>query len=82
MQKAFNLFNSSISFIPQVALLMDRVEEIFTEHFTGGHRRQAMAALRPMQQPASHHVTYFLGTKTILNGHGDLFLCVKLCSVR
>lgn len=45
----------------KVALLMDRVEEIFTEHFTGGHRRQAMAALRPMQQPASHHVTYFLG---------------------
>ncbi|XP_024383229.1 phosphate transporter PHO1-3 [Physcomitrium patens] len=45
----------------KVAVLMDRVEEIYTEHFTGGHRRQAMAALRPMQQSASHHVTYFLG---------------------
>jgi hypothetical protein len=64
--------------MPQVALLMDRVEEIFTEHFTGGHRRQAMAALRPMQQPASHHVTYFLGTEIILNDHGGVFLCVKL----
>lgn len=62
------------SSLPQVASLMDRVEEICTEHFTGGHRRQAMAALRPMQQPASHHVTYFLGTEITLSEHGGVFL--------
>ncbi|XP_024357946.1 phosphate transporter PHO1 [Physcomitrium patens] len=50
-------FNSS----DKVMVLMDKVEVIFTEHFTDGHRRQATAALRPSQQPASHHVTYFLG---------------------
>ncbi|KAG0554364.1 hypothetical protein M758_12G087500 [Ceratodon purpureus] len=50
-------FNSS----DKVARMMDKVEEIVTEHLTGGHRRQAMAELRPMHPPASHHVTYFLG---------------------
>lgn len=66
------------SSLPQVALLMDRVEEVFTENFTEGHRRQAMAALRPMQQPASHHVTYFLGTELILNENGGVFFYMKL----
>ena len=56
--------------------MMDTVEEIFSEHLAGGHRRQAMAALRPMYPPASHHVTYFLGTKIILNDHDVLYFVI------
>jgi hypothetical protein len=45
----------------QIVELMDKVEAIFTEHFAQENRRHAMSALRPMQQKASHTVTYLFG---------------------
>ncbi|KAJ7549499.1 hypothetical protein O6H91_07G056400 [Diphasiastrum complanatum] len=53
-------FNSS----DQVVKLMDKIEALFTGHFTKDNRRQAMTYLRPTPQKASHNVTFFLGLFT------------------
>lgn len=44
----------------QVVKLMDRVEGIFTEHFTK-NPRQAMAYLKPTRQKVSHSITFLSG---------------------
>lgn len=48
----------------KVLKMMDGLEKKFTEVFTSGDHKRAMALLRPMRKTASHKVTYFLGLFT------------------
>eukprot|EP00250_Pteridium_aquilinum_P016536 c23147_g2_i1 orf=256-2580(+) len=60
-------FNSS----DMVLKMMDGLEKKFTEVFTDGNHKRAMALLKPVRQTASHKVTYFLGLFT-----GCSFACL------
>lgn len=55
----------------KVLKMMDGLERKFTEVFTNGNHKRAMALLRPVRQTASHQVTYFLGLFT-----GCSFACL------
>ncbi|KAH9535725.1 hypothetical protein CY35_17G068900 [Sphagnum magellanicum] len=57
----YHVENSYMGASQKIVELMDKVEAIFTEHFAQENRRHAMSALRPMQQKASHTVTYLFG---------------------
>jgi len=57
----YHVENSYMGASRKIVELMDKVEAIFTEHFAQENRRHAMSALRPMQQKASHTVTYLFG---------------------
>ncbi|XP_024533310.1 phosphate transporter PHO1-like [Selaginella moellendorffii] len=56
--------SSFFSSSDKAANLMEKVEKLFTEHFAKNDRKHAMTCLRPMQQKASHTVTFFLGVFT------------------
>ncbi|CAK9867671.1 unnamed protein product [Sphagnum jensenii] len=57
----YHVENSYMGTSRKIVELMDKVEAIFTEHFAQENRHHAMSALRPMQQKASHTVTYLFG---------------------
>ncbi|OAE31554.1 hypothetical protein AXG93_3415s1140 [Marchantia polymorpha subsp. ruderalis] len=56
--------NSYFSSSDRVTRLMEKVEKLFTKYFQANDRRKAMALLRPMQQKASHRVSFLIGLFT------------------
>lgn len=46
---------------------MDKVESLFTEHYTNNDRKKAMKFLRPLHHKDSHVVTFFVGAFFNLN---------------
>lgn len=49
---------------PQVHKLMNKVEEIYTKHFTEGVRKKAISHLRPVRKQGSYRTTFFTGTES------------------
>ncbi|EFJ06016.1 hypothetical protein SELMODRAFT_451422 [Selaginella moellendorffii] len=54
--------NSHFATSDKVVKFMDRVERVFTLHFTKGNRKQAMAYLRPIHSASNHgNINFILG---------------------
>uniref|UniRef100_A0A7I4DLS2 Uncharacterized protein n=1 Tax=Physcomitrium patens TaxID=3218 RepID=A0A7I4DLS2_PHYPA len=48
----------------KVQKLINKVEDIFTNHFSDGVRKKAMSQLRPMRKQGTHRTTFFIGLFT------------------
>ncbi|XP_024540713.1 phosphate transporter PHO1 [Selaginella moellendorffii] len=54
--------NSHFATLDKVVKFMDRVERVFTLHFTKGNRKQAMAYLRHIHSASNHgNINFILG---------------------
>ncbi|EFJ18804.1 hypothetical protein SELMODRAFT_451480 [Selaginella moellendorffii] len=58
--------NSHFATLDKVVKFMDRVERVFTLHFTKGNRKQAMAYLRHIHSASNHgNINFILGKSRI-----------------